>query len=311
MPSHIYIRIGRFEDANIVNVNAYKVAEKYYQYYNITDIHPNYNQFYRVLYYCHRITFIQYSSMMNGQFKKANEYSSYLFKTCKWSTEHISFFFETSSWKDKTLLRFGKFEQLIENYEKSDEWKNKYVAGGDNIYAPIQSAYAKAFSYATIKQCEKAWNVYQNEFLPGYNDEDIRGIMFVWQDAAGILEVSKSSFLARYYDKCENNIKKSEENWINAAKQYDNLVYMEPPFFPINMRACLGQFYFDHQQYKQAKNAFEQDLDQLLLNGWSLKGMILTLEKLPQSNDNTLQKYKQQFKEAWKYADTEINSACY
>ena len=310
MPSHIYIRVGRFEDANIVNINAHTIAEQYYDYYNISDLFENYNQFYRVLYYCHRITFVMYSSMMNGQFKKADDYSSYLFDKCGFSTKHISFFFENASWKDKNLLRFGKFKELIDNYEKNDEWRNKYVAGGDNIYAPTQSAYTRAFAYASLKQCKKSMDIYQNEFLPGYNNQEIRDIMFVWQDAGGILEVAKSSFLARYADKCENDIEKSATLWTTAAKQYDILAYMEPPFWPINNRACLGQLYLDNGQYEKAKIAFKQDLDQIMLNGWALKGMILSLEKLD-PNGEEIKLYQKQFDQAWQYADTQIDSACY
>ena len=196
------------------------------------------------------------------------------------------------------------------DYEKSDKWGNKYIAGKDNIYATTQSAYSRAFAYASLKKCKVALDIYNNEFLPGYNDENIRQIMFVWQDAGGILEIAKSSFLGRYYDKCQGDMDKSAQHWLNAVKQYDELTYMEPPFWPINNRACLGQLYLNYGQYEKAKIAFKQDLDQILLNGWGLKGMILTLNHL-EPNGEEIVKYRKQFNKAWENADFEINTACF
>ena len=309
MPSHIYIRIGRFEDANIANIDAYRIAEEYYDYYNITDIYPNYNQFYRVLYYCHRITFIIYSSMMSGQFQKADDYGQYLYDKCKWSLEHISFFFESSTWRLKNLLRFGKFKELIDKYEKDNEWKEKYVARGDNIYAPIMAHWSRAFAYISSGECNKGWDIYTNQFLPGYESEEIAELMFWLQPAVGILNVARLSFLGRYYDKCENDMEKSVVHWTNAAKAQFNLNYIEPPYWPINIRACLGQVYLDNGEYELAKKAFMDDLEYVKLNGWALKGMIEALNKMGEHEQARL--YAKDFEAAWQYADTPIDRACY
>ena len=52
MPSHIYIRIGRFNDGILSNERAIANAEKYFSEYDINDI--GWNKFYRNMYYCHR-----------------------------------------------------------------------------------------------------------------------------------------------------------------------------------------------------------------------------------------------------------------
>ena len=249
MPSHIYSRIGRFEDANIVNIAAINMAEAYYNYYNITDIHPNYNQFHRVLYYCHRITFVIYNSMMNGQFEQAQEYGEKLFDGCGYSLKYKSFFFENASWRDKVLIKFGQFKQLIENYEKNDEWKNKHNVGGDNLCVPTMSAYARAFSYVSMKECEKGWKVYENEFLVGYEDEKIRSVMVSAQKYSDLLEVARHSFLGRYYDVCEDDVDEAAKHWNDAADQYDKLEYMEPYVCVLHILHLMNDCYCLHADH--------------------------------------------------------------
>merc|ERR1712228_580600 len=307
-PSHIYARIGRFEDANLVNIDAIESAKAYYDYYNITDVHTNYNQFHRVLYYCHRITFVIYSSMMNGQFKQAEKYGQKLFDECKYSLKYKSFFFENASWRDKILIKFGKFKELIENYEKNDEWKNENYVGGDNLCVPTMSAYARAFSYVSLKECDKGWKVYENEFLVGYEDENIRSVMVSEQIFADLLEVARHSFLGRYYDVCVNDTVKAVQHWTDAAEQYDKLEYMELPFWPISNRVCLGQLCFDRGEYQKAINVFTEDLKENPMNGWSMKGILLSLQKKNGEIEKGLEHIA---RHAWKHADVEIDRACY
>jgi hypothetical protein len=92
-----------------------------------------------------------------------------------------------------------------------------------------------------------------------------------------------------------------------AISMVDALPYLEPPFWPINLRACLGQTLLDEQRYADAENVFTNDLAIWPENGWSLKGLQLALEA--QGRDSA--DVKTRFDKAWLYADVPLTRACF
>ena len=69
MPSHIWKQVGRYEEANRVNKEAIAMAEAYYAHFDISERSDSFNHFHYTTYFCHRITFVVYASMMSGQFE--------------------------------------------------------------------------------------------------------------------------------------------------------------------------------------------------------------------------------------------------
>ena len=72
----------------------------------------------------------------------------------------------------------------------------------------------------------------------------------------------------------------------------------------------MGQLYLDRGEYQKARDAFEEDLREIPMNGWSLKGTILAMEGM-KAEDEDIEKYKELFRDAWQFADGPITSACY
>ena len=78
MPSHIWKQVGRYEKAAKVNMRTIEMAESYYGHFNISEHSSSFNSFHRNTYFCHRITFVVYASMMNGQFERADQFAKLL-----------------------------------------------------------------------------------------------------------------------------------------------------------------------------------------------------------------------------------------
>jgi hypothetical protein len=92
--------------------------------------------------------------------------------------------------------------------------------------------------------------------------------------------------------------------WARAAALVDAFPYMEPPMWPSNVRACLGQALLDAGRFAEAQRVFEADLAAWPANGWSLKGLELALKG--QGEDAAARAAGRAFERAWRYADIEL-----
>ena len=303
MPSHVYIRVGRFEDSIKNNLAAIDMAETYFEYYNITN--NGWNMYYRDLYYCHRETFVVYSAMMNGRKSLAINMQNKLLDNCMYSLLNFPYFYEDATWMQKILLKFGDFEKVVQMNEKNDRDNPKDVKG----YGTAQFHFAQAFAWVSLGQCTQGKDIYDNKFLPLATDERLRANTLFWESAARLYDVASHTFLARYYDRCKNDFDKSKKEWEITAVLNMELVYMEPPFWPLNPRACQGQILLDRGEYEEAENVFRQDLKEFEKNGWGLKGLELALKGQGKYKDAS--EITEEFNQIWEFSQVGLDRACY
>ena len=91
----------------------------------------------------------------------------------------------------------------------------------------------------------------------------------------------------------------------------DNFPYMEPRYWPDNVRACLGAALLGQGDVEEALAVFEQDLStsQNPRNGWSLKGKELALRALGRVGE--ADEVFEEFLEAWQFADVDLLQPCF
>ena len=99
------------------------------------------------------------------------------------------------------------------------------------------------------------------------------------------------------------------EEMETAISLLDRFPYMEPPFWPYNLRSCLGQLLLDAQRWQDAEDVFQTDLSRWPENGWSLKGLELALRG--QGRETAADSVKERFEKAWEYADVKLDRACF
>lgn len=314
MPSHIWKQLGRYEKAARVNLRAITMAELYYDHFNISEHSSSFNSFHRNTYYCHRITFVIYASMISGQFERADQFATKLLTRCKMAISNVPFFFENASWRNKNALQFGKWDLILQSKDggEGSHYDITRDIGEQQGYAQTMNAFARGFALASDGQCESARNVYSNEFVPRFENDTIRSIAIMYiQSAGALLEVARSSLMARIAEKCDENTDEAESWWKEAVRHSDSILYMEPPFWMLSPRCCLGQLYLDRGEYEMAEKKFESDLAYTPRNGWALRGMIDALKGRRNKNVKVIRKYEKQFEKAWKLSDTQIDRACY
>ncbi|NES01193.1 MAG: hypothetical protein F6J86_46810 [Symploca sp. SIO1B1] len=84
----------------------------------------------------------------------------------------------------------------------------------------------------------------------------------------------------------------------------DQLVYTEPPDWYSPTRNLLGTILLQGNQPEAAEQAFRDDLDIYPDNGWSLYGLVQSLQA--QGKTTEAETIQQQYQQAWQYADFEL-----
>ena len=92
-----------------------------------------------------------------------------------------------------------------------------------------------------------------------------------------------------------------------AVSIQDSLSYIEPPSWYYPVRHNLGYTLLKAGQVQEAEAVYREDLKQYPHNGWSLLGLMQSLQA--QGKTKEAQTVQQQFTAAWKYADVKLTAS--
>ncbi len=95
----------------------------------------------------------------------------------------------------------------------------------------------------------------------------------------------------------------------SAAALQDSLRYAEPPPFHYPVRQSLGALLLEAGQASEAEAVYRQDLEHNPHNGWSLFGLAEALRA--QNREEEADEARQRFVKAWQSADIEISASVF
>ena len=140
MPSHIYIRIGRYHDAAEVNAKAAAVDAAYIEKYDIQGA-------YRMMYYPHNIHFFWASATLEGRSKEAlqaaKDFAAKLPAEMVRQMPMVEGFVPTYLF---ALVRFGKWQEVLKQPAPPADLK----------YSTGMWHYARGLAFAATKRLNKA-----------------------------------------------------------------------------------------------------------------------------------------------------------
>lgn len=288
MPSHIYIRTGRYNDASVVNQRAMLVDEDYIERCNIQGIYP-------AAYYPHNIHFLWFASSMEGRSEVSIAAARKLVtKTPKAMIEVVPRLERYFTMPYFSLIRFGKWDAVLKEPKPAE----------DLIYATTMWHYARGMAFAhkgKIKKAKKELKIVaageKNETLialekPNYPTTKLTKM------AALVLEGTIAG-QKRNFDKKVTLLK-------DAVSIQDGLRYSEPPHFYYPVRQSLGVALLEANKVAAAELIFKEDLAKFPNNGWSLHGLHQSL--LKQNKLEESKAIKMEFETAWSLADVEIDN---
>jgi tetratricopeptide (TPR) repeat protein len=290
MPSHIFIRVGRYADAAESNVRAIAADEAYFAKAPPPDFYS--------LYYIHNVHFLAYASMMEGRFNTALEAARKIEKQIppnflKDYVEMADGFMPTSL---HVLIRFGRWEEILAEPEPED-WR--LLSRGFRHYArAVALANLRRFDEASkeLASLDQARQAITEDWKVG-NNSAIEVLRIARLMAEGELQFHSGQRDAGF------------ELLERAIEFEDQLVYDEPPGWMQPVRHALGALLMADRRFARAEAVYRADLSRHPNNPWSLLGLQQSLER--QGKDAESEAMSEEVNQAWARADVKPIASCY
>ena len=285
MPSHIYFRVGRYQDSALANIRAAEVDEAYIAQCNAQGFYP-------ALYYPHNIHFLWASATMQGQSALSLDSARRVVANVR--VEQVEQFPTIQFFRTVpmlSLVRFARWEEILEEPEPHEPFafaRAIWHYGRGVAHAALGDAGAARVELAAI------------EGLEPEVDEVFMGNVYPARD---LLEIAKSLLrgeMAYRSDDAANAVLAFEE----AVALQDALPYTEPPFWYYPTRQSLGAALLATNRLAEAQAVFEDDLEQYPMNGWSMFGLAEALRR--QGDETGAEQMTARFKRVWQFADVSL-----
>lgn len=289
MPSHIFYRVGRYNDSVKANEEAAKVDEAYIKQCNAQGFYP-------AMYYPHNIHFLWSSASMQGQSKVAIEAARKLADNV--SLEQIDQFPTIEFFKTVpllTLVHFGRWDEILAEPQPR----------ADLGYSNAIWRYARGVAYAN-KGDVKAAKAEQAALVPLKTNAKVMVLDGSDYPASQLLAVADNLLLGEIALNARD-MKGAIAKFEAAVAAQDALPYTEPPFWYYPTRQSLGFALMKAGKAKEAQAVYEADLKQYMHNGWSTFGLIQALDAQGKKADADM--LREHFKAMWQFADIELKGS--
>ncbi len=292
MPSHVFIRVGRYEDAAAANERAVQADEDYITQCRAQGIYP-------AAYYPHNVHFLNAALVMSGRSKEAIDSA---FKVATRHADHMlkepgfGFAQLLRTIPVMTLVRFGKWEEILKQPQPAADLPyvramyhfargHALAAQGKQQEARAELDAMRAAAADPSLKDEKVFDINSLEKLAGIGVAMLEGeLAYRKKDWGGSIGIYRK-----------------------AVELEDALLYSEPPDWMLPPRQYLGAAQLAAGKYADAEGTFRGDLKRHRDNGWSLKGLEMALRK--QGRETEAGDAVARFRKAWNRADVSIESS--
>ena len=285
MPSHIYFRVGRYQDSALANIRAAEVDEAYIAQCNAQGFYP-------ALYYPHNIHFLWASATMQGQSALSLDSARRVVANVR--VEQVEQFPTIQFFRTVpmlSLVRFARWEEILEEPEPYEPF----------TFARAIWHYGRGVAHAALGDLGAARvELAAIEGLEPEVDEIFMGNVYPARD---LLEIAKSLLrgeMAYRSGDAANAVLAFEA----AVALQDALPYTEPPFWYYPTRQSLGAALLASNRLAEAQAVFEEDLEQYPMNGWSMFGLAEALKR--QGDETGAEQMTARFKTVWQFADVSL-----
>ena len=288
MPSHIYFRVGRYQDSAMANIRAAEVDEAYIAQCNAQGFYP-------ALYYPHNIHFLWASATMQGQSALSLDSARRVVANVR--VEQVEQFPTIQFFRTVpmlSLVRFARWEEILAEPEPYEPF----------AFARAIWHYGRGVAHAALGDAEAALTeLAAIEALEPEVDEIFMGNVYPARDLLGIAKSLLIGEVAYRSGDAAAAVLAFEE----AVSLQDALPYTEPPFWYYPTRQSLGAALLASDRVAEAQAVFEADLEQYPMNGWSMFGLA---EALRRQGDNTAAaEVTARFETVWQFADVSLKTS--
>lgn len=289
MPAHIFWRMGRYNDASEANIRAAAVDEEYIAQCNAQGFYP-------ALYYPHNIHFLWAASSMQGRSAVAIEAARRVAANVRMEViaeyPMVEFFHTIPL---LALTQFGRWDEILQEQQPdpSLDYSNgiwHYVRA--TAFARKGDIGAAKTEFAALVPLRDSTQVH---FLDSVDYPASHLLLIAGELAQGEIALA------------ENDYGAATAHFENAVAAQDALPYTEPPFWYYPTRQSLGQALLAAGDAGRAESVFREDLEIYPHNGWSMFGLILSLQA--QGKTEQAAEIQHHFEQVWSLADVELTSS--
>jgi tetratricopeptide (TPR) repeat protein len=283
MPAHIYIRVGRYNDAIEANVHAVHTDESYITSEGPTGVYP-------VGYYPHNYHFLAFAQMMAGRGNDAvGTARTLVTKVPVDIARQVPLVADMIAHHHIVALKFGRFNEVLQ----------LPAVPADVPSAFALAEYARGVSFAaTGRNTEAAAALANVQKVAAASGEQNKAVL----DLA--VHALMGEIAARTGD-----LKGGIEHMQAALQIEDGMLYFEPPVWPLPLRPSLGAMLLKAGRAAEAESVFREDLKRFPENGWSLFGLAASLRA--QGRGGEAADVDTRFKQAWGRSDVKLTSSAF
>ena len=290
MPSHIYRRLGRYADASEANVQAIAADEDYITQCRAQGIYP-------LGYYPHNIHFLWDAASMEGRSEVAIDAARKV--ASKLSAEKLREMPMLNSFAVVPLFaytRFGKWEEILQEPRPADDLL--FLAG---IWH-----YARGLAFTATGRLDAAATELESLDKIAADKSLQELALFSPNPGAPIIKIAAEVLAGRLAAK-RGETEKAIAHLHRAVLLEDALVYTEPADWHYPVRQSLGAVLLQAGRAAEAETVYWEDLRRNPENGWSLFGLMKSLEA--QGKTEQAEEIEQRFRKAWDRANVTLTAS--
>ena len=283
MPAHIYIRVGRWNDAIRANQHAIHSDEVFIEGQHPMGVYP-------LAYYPHNIHFLAFASTMAGRSAQAIEAANRLTSKVNLdAARQVGMLQEMLPYHVLTLTTFGKWDEVLA----------APLPPEDIRFASAMASYARGVAYAAKAEWAEAQDALGRvTAADAATPEGAEG-----KTALSIAVQALSGEIATRRGDLDSGITHFRE----AVKIEDAGLYFEPPKWYYPIRHSLGATLVKAGRHAEAEQVYREDLRRFPENGWSLFGLAQALRAQGKENDALVEEAR--FRRAWAGADVMLTGS--
>ena len=248
MPAHIYLRVGRYNDAIRANEHAVHADESY-----IRDHRPGAG-IYTAGYYPHNYHFLAFAAMLAGRGGTAIEAARSAAAGVPVEIAAVATELQlVTAYPHLMLATFGKWDEVL----------RAPLPGPELPLARGLAQYARGIAHAAGGRLAAARGARDSVALAG------AGLPEQWRNVLSVAADILAAEIALREGATDEAIARLE----NAVRVEDGFTYMEPPYWHQPVRHLLGAALLKAGRASDAEARYREDLARFPENVWSLRGL--------------------------------------
>lgn len=283
MPSHIYVRTGRYADATEANARAVAVDEAYIAKWNVQGVYP-------MMYYPHNVHFRSFAAAMEGRSAEAIESARKVADAITPEMVRGMAMLEgidVAPWFVR--VRFGRWEEVMAEPEPP--------AG--QRYATGLRHWARGLAF--VAQARLSDAEVESRALEALRASQPEEVLVTQVNTGKRLLGIASNHLAGELAAARGRTAEAVRRLEAAVELEDGAVYMEPPDWFVPIRPFLGAVLLGAGRVREAEAVYREDLRRNPENGWALHGLAESLAR--GGRDEEAAAVRARLAKAWARAD--------